>query len=692
MPKVVMMNLLEKRVAEFASMLFRENRNLSPDEESVCQRYAFFSSKIWEGGSLFEWPCCDGNDEGPCWLINGHDAWNDVLIPCGLQLQCYAAGWLSLTTIDVPSNRRTEMSSDELSSVLLVLWLLSEHHCINRVALDVCVAFGRLTEDFFQSVLFKPQLQQFKLGLPLAMPPLFQAGKTLLRSLKHTTSLETFELIYIPLSRYDVDQFCSILDSNKKLKSVSLSNVVISVACANDLITAFNSCVTLERIHLSPILEGEGRVESLQDTVLGRSSVREISIDLYLINSFPFECLALSTNIEVLKIGESVGLPHMLNLAQALKWSNVLRVLMVSLSACRNYHVFAALADALAVNTGLREMHLRNLTAIGDIAPYFARAIVANRTLQTLTIEGHSLRAIDVKMFAVSLLGNRSLKQLKLRGSQSLNERLQGLPEILSDTNVHSRLFLDFGPTYIPFLTRLLKRGKRLESLSLVGRNGIKSSEVISFIMSVRLNYALSSLNVCLSCKLPRPSVNHLAHLLRTSKSLRLVSLGLKMDTVDMCTICEGLEVNKNILRIKFDEVKFDKIAADALFKMLRANCSLTHLDIYGLDDGSARLLTERLPERLNGNLALLTMNLFKEPDTQIDTRECVGILCENQHRLSLAAGFVERTSTCDDSEEAFRMFSRSWALVDKLKKVTREPELLIREKIRLCLEYMTAK
>lgn len=83
-------------------------------------------------------------------------------------------------------------------------------------------------------------------------------------------------------------------------------------------------------------------------------------------------------------------------------------------------------------------------------------------------------------------------------------------------------------------------------------------------------------------------------------------------------------------------------------------------------------------------------MNFFKGLETQMDTRESARILCENYHRLSLAVGFVNRTSKDDASEEAFRTLVRCSAHVDYLKEVTGQPDMLILGKISKHLERIT--
>lgn len=150
----------------------------------------------------------------------------------------------------------------------------------------------------------------------------------------------------------------------------------------------------------------------------------------------------------MLKISGLDGQQNMLYLAQALKRNNVLRVLAVSLFRCRNYKVLHSFPEAVAVNTGVQEFYIQNLTATGDIAPYSTQAIVVNQSLQELIFQGHTLSVIDVKMLAVALIGNRSLNQLKTGGSEALSERLEGLPEILFQTEVIRRLILYFGTTY----------------------------------------------------------------------------------------------------------------------------------------------------------------------------------------------------------------------------------------------------
>lgn len=97
---------------------------------------------------------------------------------------------------------------------------------------------------------------------------------------------EKLEFLQILFSKDGIGEFRLVPERNRNLKFVSLSNVPMSVECADALITVFNSSAALESVHFTPVPRGGGRVKALNGTVLGKSSVRELSIDLSLANRF----------------------------------------------------------------------------------------------------------------------------------------------------------------------------------------------------------------------------------------------------------------------------------------------------------------------------------------------------------------------------------------------------------------------
>lgn len=426
--------------------------------------------------------------------------------------------------------------------------------------------------------------------------------------------------------------------------------------------------------------------------MLGRSSVREVSFQVDVVPRFPFLSVYKTTNIEVLKLTGSVTSPNLLCLANLLTKNSVIRVLAVSLSLHQNRQVLNALAVSIGVNIGLQDLTLEHLESVGDIAFFLSQALVANRTLQSLTIHGRNVSAGDVKQFAEALHVNQSLTCLKLKGEQPPNDRVEGFSDVLFEGDVSSRLHFEYGSNYIPLLTRLLRHGKLLGSVAVTCPGSVKASSMRCFFTSLRLDVTLTTLTVALECRFPSRSAGQLAYLLRTSKSLRDVALRLNICDTDICTLCEGIKVSEKILNLTLDHWSFNKGCEDAFFEMLKMNRSLINLTISDLESAAVDVVTRGLPTKLSGNRSLQTLNIFRSNKARIDNAALQTYLGENQHLLSMAVSYVDGTCPHPNFVMAFLLLARSGALAHKLKEYSGEPDAVVAAKIKLCLEHVVRK
>ena len=412
---------------------------------------------------------------------------------------------------------------------------------------------------------------------------------TLYNALQHNThNIE--ELLF----RSDMeikDDFLFALAENKTLKLLS-----------------FKECEIQNIEILIDTLKENKKIKSLNFSKSNLTNEHIIEIANILEKNVTIQELNLSGNmLEV----EQVTNESIVELANILKSNKNLLKLDISHMSYDDEGAIA-IAEALKVNTTLKEINLSHTYAITDEGVIvIAEALMVNKTLERINLQESRITDRGATVIAEALKVNKTLKEINLSANSDItDEGVIAIAEALTVNKTLERIDLlnstitEYGTT--KFIEHL-EYNSSLQEFGFLSR----SIEIESFIKVARAlkeNNALNSIYLFVNDN-GDTAAHEIAEMLCTNIKLQKLNLYLKDITDEgAIIIAEALKVNKTLKEINLSNSQFTDEAAIIIAEALKVNQSLEILDLSGsqFTNEGAIAIAESLAE----NTTLKEINL----------------------------------------------------------------------------------
>jgi len=367
------------------------------------------------------------------------------------------------------------------------------------------------------------------------------------------------------------------------LTSLDLTSNMLTASCVATIVEALDGNTTLSTLVLDTNEMGDQGAAALAAGVLGCEALVELSI-----------CSC------------SIGPTGAAAIARTLELNTTLTSLQISSNPIGD-HGGLALGQGLRLNAHLAEVELRDcgIRAVGMKA--IGRALAKNQSLTNMDISGNQqLSEEDMRVFGSSLLHNdRAKLGFIVCDSFVLQEGLHALD--LSSRGVCA--------AYATTLSGVLKSNGVLTTLVL-NDNDIRDEGAVALAHGLSHNRALELLELN-GCAIKAEGAKALGRALETNDVLTKVDLRNNRLGDDgvleigrsllnsahgvLCFFCcDALSIDEDVSSLDFSREGITHVRARLLAGIVRANATLTALDLYRqLDVDSAKALARPLERRL---------------------------------------------------------------------------------------------
>ncbi|CAN8003959.1 unnamed protein product [Ixodes hexagonus] len=650
--------------------------DILPTLQELERRYQLMGDYLDQHVSPFSAPCTF-TDVAFCWLLNYQHSWNTMINRGGLELRCHSAGRLRLTTVPChPLESPTLQLNRNVFNLLVVLWLVNNHECIDYVDINTDVAFGDLSLVFFRMVQLGCHHWRLKVvsWLETRVSPINDEFFTL--ALGDTFFLESLSLWGMDLAESSTDNLVRAFGFNEYLSHVSLRSVSITKRSLEIVLSKLNECRGIKTLDLDFRIECPGLLRALEDMLASNRSIEELSYEIRGPVRFPFQALAKNRSLKILRVSNQVFDEDDINaLADTLRRNRRLQTLSVAICPLEKgdalWSIFAA---AVGVNTGLGKLDLRRAAVTDLAAGYLAEALRSNKTLQKLDVATDKLTGKGAMWLAESLRTNTTLQELHIGRLWEPMVDLAGFFRVLQDSRVSPRVYQFYGRAQLPALIKLLRERHKVRQVRISGAQECPPMLASLLFFAVRVQKSLTRLIIALATTLESHSARHLAILFKNCETLKDVDLNVHTESAEIKTLAAGVGQSKSISRLKVRSWSFDVQSAAAFVEMLKRNTSIIHLTVFRSNEETNHLLMT-LNDVFEGNYTLLDIELFENDHSRIPCSLLLPHLRLNYFRVTRAAAFFEGVFSGQRAADDFRRLALTRPLMDRLKENTESSE-----------------
>ncbi|KAM7283836.1 hypothetical protein ISCGN_000941 [Ixodes scapularis] len=674
----------------FAGRMWLQFRQTLPSADELLRRLNMKKQQLANQDCPFDDPCtaCDGRS---CWLLNYQGPWNELLNPGGPELRCYAPGRLFLTTLPLPPPELPAVAeADYVGNVLVVLWLLNNHRCIDRIHINTDVMFGDIAEVFYRLVQLGPHFKLIKMVRWLQTEEAKMNDEVLTLTLANTRNLESLTLSGPVLSQFAMANLCQVFFLNENIGHVSLTNVTMSAQCAQVILAALNECQNLKNVDIDFRIAIPGVPKALTDLLTRNTSIQKLS---YLVDTairFPFKALSRNRTLKMLCVGrflcdeEDIG-----SLGYMLRRNKHLQVLSVPVCTSeRHTEQWFPFLEGLKESVGLVELDLHRSIISDEIAGPLAAALRVNTTLCKVNVGTNNLTGKAAKCFTEVLITNTVLKELWLGRLDGKMTEFADLYRLLEQPGVSERVYAQFCPALMAMLIRLLRENRRLPEINIAGTEPSPPELVNLLLFTIKADLTLTSLKLSLVTNLSSRSAQSLAILFKDSKVLKTVELSMTVMSLEIQLLSEGLQESTSILKLRVRSWCFDENSTSDFIKMLKKNRYIVHLILFKPRVETVDVV-KKLLEALEDNYTLLTIDLFDDNFSRVMNFDILPLLCRNYCRVTRAAAFLQGTLADQEAADDFRNLALSTPLLERVREATESSEEDITAAITKKLEDM---
>ena len=305
----------------------------------------------------------------------------------------------------------------------------------------------------------------------------------------------------------------------------------------------------------------------------------------------------------------TLGKVHIAPLAEAMKVNTTLRQLRLDGNNI-GYAGAASLAEAMKVNKTLTQLVLWNNDIGAAGAASLAEAIKFNTTLTQLHLDRNNIGDAGAAFLAEAMKVNRTLTKLPLlnnnigaAGAASLAEALKVNTKLTNLTMSRNNI----GAVGAASLAEAMKVNTTLTQLSL-SNNNIGDAGVASLADAMKVNKTLAHLNLFYN-NVGDAGAASLAEAVKVNTTLTQLDLfDNYVGDAGAASLAEAMKVNTTLTQLRLDGNNIGAAGAASLAEAMKVNTTLTQLrlDCNNIGDAGAVSLADAM--KVNKTLAQLSL------------------------------------------------------------------------------------
>ena len=312
-------------------------------------------------------------------------------------------------------------------------------------------------------------------------------------------------------------------------------------------------------------------------------------------------------NVQIKNI--TLGKVHIDSLAEAIKVNTTLRELLLSYNdICPT--AATSLAEAMKVNTTVTQLFLQH-NGIGDAgAASLAEAMKVNTTLTELLLSDNDICPVGATSLAEAMKVNTTVTQLFLKHNNIGDAGAASLAEAIKVNTTLSVLFLldnDIGPAGAASLSEAMKVNTTLTQLGLQ-YNNIGDAGAASLAEAIKVNTTMAKLDLLID-GIDDAGAASLAEAMKVNTTV--TCLFLWDDTIgDAGAAClaEAMKVNATLTQLHLSG-SIGAAGAASLAKAMKVNTTLTQLHLSG-SIGAAGAASFAKAMKVNTSLTRLDLRM----------------------------------------------------------------------------------
>lgn len=611
-------------------------------------------------------PCRHSDSHPNCWIASSLSPLNRVLDGVLVELAELEPGRLTLRSTDV-EELYEKVEVDMLGGTLLALWLLRVHRCVQCLAFSESSLIFNFTDFLAEAIAAAPGLVEIKLN-PSRILREAPSPVRLLAALRQKTQIKRLDISQISLGDSESKEILVALQGSC-VTSLALSLVALSRPVKR-VLHAVNGCAFLTSLSIQGFNDFTNKnAQFLASALKKNKTLTSLSMcgATTAVAENILEALGQGTLLENLSLschptcygtltGESL---------RGVAWR--LRSLKVAAGSLDSTGAYA-LAEALEVpSCRLEHLNLSSSSVNDWGAARLALALVLNRTLKHLNLEGCRLTSDSVKHFLEYLQRNSTIESVRL-GSLDLPESL--LISGGRTERVLGRLVVTWNTSGLCELARLLNSSTfAVTKLELACTCRAERTCVLDTFQAVATRSSITEL--CVYNGKAHDCCAGIVSVLNTTSSLRRLVLDLVVDSVLIEKVLSALATNRTVTEAVFSTSTLSSQRAFcALEDLLRVNkqlCSLTfrrhHLH------GKAVM---SLARSMCANHVLVDLNFVEMSTHDKNYVHVRDVLNRNRCLRNRAVQFVLKQVWDEESMKAFRLLCDSRAFVEKYAEVAK--------------------
>uniref|UniRef100_V5HXI3 Putative hiv-1 vpr-binding protein n=1 Tax=Ixodes ricinus TaxID=34613 RepID=V5HXI3_IXORI len=430
-----------KAYASHVSKLCPKNWTANKLHTKLCNSTSPLTSKKVD----LNRPCTDSETQF-CHIYDELSLWNEVLCHCHMQIKEVAPKELAISAFH---GRSLEPGTAAKYALVLVHWLLKEHHCLKalRIQGSVILENSELLCDALRLAVGLKSLEIWgKHNIRKFYRPVI-ARQRLLRTIGTLAGLEELKLNCVLLSSKELAILKTAFENMTCLRSFVVTNIAFDVSMASKesfpLMEGLKCCKTITELYLGCSYLCEVLSTALAEYLGDNCTLRVLTIDLpSLGGALHREELApmlgaLARNKALQKL-HLIGYPlfelqHHL-VVEAMTANQTLQSLHITNEWSWFWH--KNFPDIIKNNSGLLELALEG--PISEEVKSFTEAVRVNKTMQKLSLNWSGVSVCDTKEFCSALAKNQSLQMVIM---SKVDEKLvEGVYNVSKETGTEHRV------------------------------------------------------------------------------------------------------------------------------------------------------------------------------------------------------------------------------------------------------------
>ncbi|XP_077532317.1 uncharacterized protein LOC144144660 [Haemaphysalis longicornis] len=623
---------IAQTIQAFAEFLFDEEPDVF-DNVFRTKRFLELADRRFRGStgipaSFFD-PCSQDGDDA-CWAVGLQQRWNAFLNLRGIEMIALHERTFSLQTFQDAPN--VLLGADDVTSLCACLWILRNHRCISKVALDMSVVARYHPAVFWRLLRFQAEfLEDVELKGFCNVDNVFYIAHLL----NGTTNLFRLALTNLTLSGAAAMQLGDVLGSNRNLETLILKEIHLTATDIKHLALTISVNENPWMLELRGwIAPGDGQgdaVASLLATTLGQLYL-EVSCDWAPF----FRRLAVNHELTELEIVDcSPFLFLSLNdLANALLFNYTLKRLKLQMcmsSTEQNVDIdWQYVSKAIRQNLGLQQLSFAfssfGTEADGAVAA-LGDALAENQILRELSVEGCELSSSNLMLLLNGLSRNVTLQKLHI-GALEGDDLCQQLLKHITKLNLSERV------DWVCKLNSDLLQWAAIEEGINVTPNGLQRLRKLKLLLErvedsdnpfpglYLMSCALTSLSIGGDVQMNDAGAETFALFFIRSAVLDSVSLLFPASERQVVLMLNGLSLSKTVSCVVVGgDWRLIGAASVAFEQTLHTNTSITELTIAQRTRVGFEELKCHLQRGLQNNYSVSKLRLLYGAD-QVESRD----------------------------------------------------------------------